>query len=541
MKRNNMCPICYVRNLLFGAKKVASVPEVEKYETGVRRTPLMGWSSWNTFRNHIDEDLILQTAAAMKEKGLLEAGYSYVNLDDCWQSNVRDENGDLQGDLSTFPSGISALVEKVNEKGFKLGLYSSNGTLTCEDLPASLGRERQDAETLAKWGVEYFKYDFCHNVPVPSYAPLVWAITVTEKGQKEAQRYLCSNAVLEGLARFMPDRKLEGGRYVSGLDAGKGKMVYKNVFAKNSGEYVLTVNIKKHGRYEKFVIVEVNGTPYEINFPDQKHFQHTARFQTVVKLKEGNNEIKLYNPVSSGIDSAVLQYRKMAYALAAATEKVAAEKGTEQKPILFSICEWGFRKPWLWGETAGNMWRTTPDIRPIWPWIKLIYSRNVKLYEHSSAGHFNDPDMLEVGNGKLSYNQNTSHFALWCFMNAPLVLGNDVRKMPDNVLEIITNKSLIAINQDELAKQAKRVKRGSVDVLAKPLSGGKTAVLFFNKSGLKKKASFDLSALKKDAYVSAKFDIENFSISPVVGKAERCGSKITVKLEKCACAAFVVE
>ena len=128
-------PLCYIRNLLVSAKKVAAVPEIEKYETGVRRTPLMGWSSWNTFRNHIDEDLILETAEAMKEKGLLDAGYSYVNLDDCWQSNVRDENGDLQGDLATFPSGIKPLVEKINAMGFKLGLYSSNRTLTCGGLP----------------------------------------------------------------------------------------------------------------------------------------------------------------------------------------------------------------------------------------------------------------------------------------------------------------------------------------------------------------------------------------------------------------------
>ena len=134
-----------------------------------------------------------------------------------------------------------------------------------------------------------------------------------------------------------------------------------------------------------------------------------------------------------------------------------------------------------------------------------------------------------------------SHFALWCFMNAPLVLGNDVRKMPDNVLEIITNKSLININQDELCKQAKRVKKGRVDVLAKPLAGGRTAVLFFNKSGVKKKISFNLETLKKDAYVSAKFDAENLSVTPVFGAVEANGKVVSATLEKCASAAFIVE
>ncbi len=541
MKRNGMCPMCYLKNMFIGSKTVAKVPNLTKYDNGVRKAPLMGWSSWNTFRNNIDEKLILETAEAMKQKGLADAGYIYVNLDDCWQSNMRDENGDLQGDLTTFPNGIASLTDKVNAMGLKLGIYSSNGALTCEDLPASLGRERADAKTIARWGVEYFKYDFCHNEPVSQYAPLVWAITVAPKGSSDGQKYVCSNAVLEGLARFMPDRALDGGRYVSGLDAGKGSMVFKNVFVPDEGEYVVTVHIKKHGRYKKFVIVETNGVAHEIEFPDQKHFQHTAKFQTVVTLKQGINEIRLYNPISSSIDSAALQYRRMASALVEAAENEAKTSGNAKKPILFSICEWGFRKPWLWGDTAGNMWRTTPDIRPIWPWIRLIYSRNVKLYKHSSAGHFNDPDMLEVGNGKLTYNQNVSHFAAWCFMNAPLVLGNDLRSMPDSVKDIVTDKQLIAVNQDELCKQAKRVKRGSVDVLAKPLSGGRTAILFFNKSNMSKKAKFDLQKLCRDEYVAAKFDVSNAKITSVLGEVKVANGVASVKLGKCASAAIIIE
>lgn len=540
MKRNGMCPICYLRNALFGAKRVADVPEIPDYDNGVRKTPLMGWSSWNTFRGNITEDLIYDTAKAMVDKGLADAGYRYVNVDDCWQSNNRDENGNLVGDYINFASGIPALVQKVNALGLKLGLYSSNGTLTCEDLPASLNRENIDAYTIAKWGAEYFKYDFCHNVPLPIYAPLVYGITVAPLGSKDSTFYSCSNGIVSGLARFMNCSHVDGGRYVSGLDAGKGALTFQNVVAEKDGQYSLTVNIFKKGQYEKYLVVEVNGETHEIEFPSQKHYNYTARFQTVVNLKKGANTVKLYNPVANRQDSTILLYRRMANALKVATRKVANENGTENKPILFSICEWGFNKPYEWGRTAGNMWRTTPDIRPIWIWIKLIYEHNVKLYKYSRPAHFNDPDMLEVGNGKLTHNQNSSHFALWCFMNAPLVLGNDLRKMPDNVKEIVTNKGLIAINQDEAGKQAKRVKKGFVDVLAKPLADGSTAVCFFNKVGGKKKVRFDLSTLKSDDYVNAKFGA-NPTITQVLGDVSLDGTNARATLEKDAVTAFIIK
>lgn len=103
-----------------------------------------------------------------------------MNLDDCWHSSVRDKDGRLQGDLKSFSSGIKSLVHQLNEKGFKAGIYSSNGTLTCEDLPASLGNERIDAETFADWGIEYFKYDYCHHKLISSLAPNIDKIIIQE-------------------------------------------------------------------------------------------------------------------------------------------------------------------------------------------------------------------------------------------------------------------------------------------------------------------------------------------------------------------------
>lgn len=540
MKRNSMCPICFLRTVFTRPSKVGNVYPKEKYDDGKITAPPMGWSSWNTFKNNIDEDLIYETAVAMKEKGLLAVGYDRVNIDDCWHSSVRDENGELQGDLTRFRSGIGALVKKINALGIKVGIYSSNGTLTCEDLPASLGNERRDAYTFAKWGIEFFKYDFCHNVPLPYYAPLVFGIELTKKGEKDGVFYPCTDARLEGLAKFMPCKKLETGCFVSGMDKCLGAMEYNNVYAEEGGEYVLTLCCKKtNSPYEKLAMTEVNGEPYLISVPPQKFWNVTSRFQTVVRLAKGVNRIRIFNPVSSRADSSMLQYLTMGKALKEATARVAAETGKEERPIVYSICEWGKNQPWKWGALAGNMWRTTPDIIPRWFWIKMIYDKTVKLYKYASVGAYNDPDMLEVGNGDLTKEQNKSHFALWCMMAAPLILGNDVRKISDEVLEIVTNKELIAIDRDSLGKPAKRVRKGSFDVLARPLANG-AAICFFNRSGRKKNASFDVAALIKDGYAGIKSGAEYDCKEVYSGKSYTLGDKLKATLAGDACEVFVL-
>ena len=541
MKRNSMCPFCYIRQLFVKKTPSSKAPYFDDYQNGVALTPPMGWSSWNTFKNRISEKLILDTAKAMKDNGLIDAGYKYLNLDDCWQSSMRDENGELVGDYETFPSGIPYLVKQVNAMGLKLGAYTSNGTLTCEDLPASLGREKYDAYTLAKWGVEYFKYDFCHNTRISQYAPLVYSISISQFDGHPIE-YSVHNAKLSGFARFMHDNKLPSGSYVSGLDRNLGKITYNNIEADEDGDYVLTVNIKKKGRYEKFLIAKINGQDeYEIEFPEQKKFNVTARFQVIVKLKAGKNTIELFNPITAKCDSEMYQYLRMGKALKEGVRRVAKENNAPEKPITYSICEWGWGKPYRWGAKAGNLWRTTPDIRPCWYWIKMIYEHNVKLYKYASVGHWNDPDMLEVGNGKLSYEQNISHFSLWCMMNSPLILGNDLRNMDERVKNIVTNKALIAINQDALGKQAKRVKRGGVDVLAKPLADGSTAVCFFNKTGHGSNAKFDLAKLVDDEYVKLAKQKQYTATEQWSGESIDTDGKMRVKLKKHESKVYIVK
>lgn len=537
MKRNGMCPICFVKRFFNVPSKVSEVYPADFYCNGAALTPPMGWSSWNTFRNRIDENLIYDTAVAMKEKGLVDAGYHFVNIDDNWVDNARDDEGRIQADKLTFPNGIPALVEKVNAMGISLGVYSSNGTATCEDLTASLYHEWTDAYTFAKWGVEYFKYDFCHNIPLSEYAPLVYAVTISKNGI--GRTYDCKEAELSGLARYMKKKGFDG-KYVSGLDRREGAMTFDKIEVEEDGVYNVTVHIVKHGQYEKCLMLEANGIEREVLiFPSQKRFNMTAKFTVSMRLKKGKNTLKLFNPIGTRADSAMLQYVNMGRQLKKATEKVARDAGKPEKPITFSICEWGFNQPYKWGRYAGNLWRTTPDIRPIWPWIKILYNHTVKLYKYAGVGGWNDPDMLEVGNGKLTFEQNRSHFALWCMMCAPLILGNDLRNISDDVLKIVKNPDLIAINQDALGVPAKRVIKGTVDVLIKPLADGSVAVCAFNKGG-KKKYNLNLKKVLSDEYARCK-KTENFVATNLWDKSETTtNGVISVSVDKHDSAVFIV-
>ncbi len=133
----------------------------QKWEN-LAETPQMGWNSWNKFQGNISEEVIKGIADAMVEEGLLEAGYTYLNIDDCWHGK-RDADGFIQVDAKKFPSGMKALADYVHSKGLKMGIYSDAGTETCGGYPGSLGHEYQDAIQYARWGIDYLKYDWCNT------------------------------------------------------------------------------------------------------------------------------------------------------------------------------------------------------------------------------------------------------------------------------------------------------------------------------------------------------------------------------------------
>jgi alpha-galactosidase len=184
-------------------------------------------------------------------------------------------------------------------------------------------------------------------------------------------------------------------------------------------------------------------------------------------------------------------YTLMRNALAEATAKTG-------RPILFSLCEWGSNKPWLWAGPVGNMWRATGDIVDCWDckksWggngVTAIIDQVDPIYSYAGPGHWNDPDMLEVGNGGMTTEEYRSHFSLWALLAAPLLAGNDIANMTADTKSILLNKDVIAIDQDPMGIQGHRIKKdGDLEVWSKQLADGGRAVILLNRSSAPAKIS----------------------------------------------------
>lgn len=127
------------------------------------KKPPMGWNSWNTFGEDINERVVLETADFIEKSGLKECGYEYVIIDDCWSLHERNEKGELVPDPEKFPHGMKYVADYIHSKGLKFGMYSCAGTLTCAGYPGSYDHEFTDAKSFAEWGVDYLKYDYCYH------------------------------------------------------------------------------------------------------------------------------------------------------------------------------------------------------------------------------------------------------------------------------------------------------------------------------------------------------------------------------------------
>jgi len=178
-----------------------------------------------------------------------------------------------------------------------------------------------------------------------------------------------------------------------------------------------------------------------------------------------------YNNGSSTTQQYIARYSAMRDALAATG-----------RPIVYSICEWGVNAPWTWAGAVGNLWRTTGDIQANFGSVLSIFHQNVGLASYAGPGQWNDPDMLEVGNG-MSATEDRAHFSLWAEMAAPLLAGNNLANASATTLSILGNKAVIAVDQDSAGKQGRMVSSsGGLDVLAKPLANGDVSVVLFNEN-----------------------------------------------------------
>ena len=187
---------------------------------------------------------------------------------------------------------------------------------------------------------------------------------------------------------------------------------------------------------------------------------------------------------AEGLDPEV-QYTKFRDALAQAG-----------RPIVFSICNWGVKAPWTWGPATGNLWRTTGDINDTWDRMSVIGFSQNGLEKFAGPGHWNDPDMLEVGNGGMKPDEYRVHMALWALLAAPLLSGNDLRNMTSETKEMLTNIEVIAVDQDAKGVQGHRVwDEGPLEIWAKSLADGSSAVGLFNRGESELKITLDFKTL----------------------------------------------
>jgi Alpha-galactosidase len=204
------------------------------------------------------------------------------------------------------------------------------------------------------------------------------------------------------------------------------------------------------------------------------------QFQDARQYAEWGVDYLKYDWCSNEGQNAEAAYRTMSDALKACG-----------RPIVFSICEWGESQPWKWAKGVGHLWRTTADIRDCyrckfdWGGVGVLDIIDVlaELYPYAGPGHWNDAEMLEVGNGGMTHDEYVTHFSMWAMLAAPLMAGNDIRSMDKETREILTNKEVIAVDQDSLGEQARRfMDMGEQEIWAKPLSNGELAVCFLNRT-----------------------------------------------------------
>jgi alpha-galactosidase len=236
-----------------------------------------------------------------------------------------------------------------------------------------------------------------------------------------------------------------------------------------------------HGKGLKLGLYTDAGTgtcekrPGSLNHEDQDAKTYASWGIDYVKIDWCNSE---------GLDPEV-QYAKFRDALA-----------RSGRPIVFSICNWGVKTPWRWGPTTGNLWRTTGDINDTYDRMTLIGFGQNGLEKFAGPGHWNDPDMLEVGNGGMKRDEYRTHMALWAILAAPLLAGNDLRSMSPETKELLMNSEVLAVDQDAKGVQGRRVwQEGPLEIWAKPLADGSQAVGLFNRSESPTKMTLDFKSI----------------------------------------------
>jgi len=203
-----------------------------------------------------------------------------------------------------------------------------------------------------------------------------------------------------------------------------------------------------------------------------------------------------------------------------------------KRPIVFSLCEWGTAKPWEWAKEVGHLWRTTGDIVDRWDSMIDILDKEKDLAKYAGPGYWNDPDMLEVGNGGMTTEEYRTHFSLWCMLAAPLMAGNDLGNMSPETADILKNAEVIALDQDVLGKQGFCYRdNGDYEIWIKKLANNEKAVCLLNRGDEEKTVQVDYNILLKandDYWSSEPYKLENYKLRDLWEHKEVSLEKSTV-------------
>lgn len=488
--------------------------------------PTMGWNSWNAFGTGNNEALTKAMCEKLVELGLDKLGYRYVVLDDgCYDNNRADKK--IKNNEERFPGGFRALADYIHSKGLKFGMYNDVGSKLCSGLEVgTCGYEDIDARSYVDWDIDFLKVDNCYylwdnatfsNAENARYtfAPCIKSVRL--KNSTEEIILSGRDAVILGTIATLTEDGV-----ITGLGTFDGTGPFHSPCKDESSEAIFSFEAQEAGEYDLYItyatgkeegvgewlqvfVNDADGYAYDALLkPTAGKEIFTEEKLTTLTLKKGANSIKLMNHRRQ--ENTLQSYAAMFYAL----------KEYSDKDIFLSICEWGKTNPQEWGYKVGNSWRILNDITfnvghdgdpggAQWTSdytnsITSQYNKAVIMDEYAGLEKgWNDPDMLVVGMNGITVTQMQTHMVMWCMMNAPLMLGLDLRnvKRNDDIYKIIANADLIALNQDTLGIQAKRIfttisdeapdktyitNNDRVDVLYKPLANGDFALSFINVS-----------------------------------------------------------
>ncbi len=502
--------------------------------------PAMGWNSWNAFGSGNTEALAKAMADRFHELGLDELGYEYIVLDDgCYKDKRVD--GKLSNDEVKFPSGFRALSDYIHSKGLKFGMYNDIGTNLCAGAEVgTCGHEDEDAKSYIEWGVDFLKVDNCYylwdnatfsNAENARYtfAPNIRAVKVGK------QEFKCSDIGRNAAIRLTGERAKLEEDYVTGLGTFDGtgpeaspvgprsSELQIEFETESDGEITIAVeyaSAKKEGQGE-WLQVAVGSEIFFDEFLPETSSEDSFIWSKEIKItaQKGKNTLRLMNHRRQ--ENTLNSYARLLKELG---------RARPDHDIIYSACEWGKTHPQNWAYKVCDSWRILNDITfrvgadgdpGHGAWVEdyttsvtTQYNKAVIMDEFAGLGKgWNDPDMMMIGMNGLDMVQNKTHMTMWCMMNSPLMLGLDLRRVKkgDELYNIIANRDLIAINQDSLGIQAKRVYSSiakerpdkeyirdidRVDILCKPLSENRFALSFINVSQTDKNENYSISINK---------------------------------------------